>query len=119
MKYFSVFLPDPTTNTGPQTAAQREVMNAFVGEAIARGEFLSGGGFLPLAKAGAIVRRGSGETRVIDGPYVESKEWIGGYAMLDYASREAAIEGARRFLAAAGDGECITYQIMDGPHPDA
>jgi hypothetical protein len=93
-------------------------MNAFVGDAIARGEFLSGGGFLPLAKTGAIVRRAGGETRVIDGPYVEAKEWIGGYAMLEYASREAAIDGARRFLAAAGDGECITYQVMDGPHPD-
>jgi hypothetical protein len=119
MKYFSLFLPDPNTNHAQQTPAQREAMNAFVGDAIARGEFVSGGGFLPLSTTGAVVRRINGDTRVIDGPYVESKEWVGGYAMLEYASREAAIDGARRFLAVAGDGECVTYQIMEGPHPDA
>jgi len=27
---------------------------------------------------------------------------------------DAAIDGARRFLEVAGDGECITYQIMEG-----
>jgi hypothetical protein len=65
------------------------------------------------------VRRSSGKSSVIDGPYVESKELIGGFAMLEYPTREAAIDGARRFLEVAGDGECITYQVMDGPHPDA
>jgi hypothetical protein len=51
---------------------------------------------------------------VVDGPYVESKELIGGFAMLEYPTRDAAIDGARRFLEVAGDGECITYQIMEG-----
>ncbi|MEO7431168.1 MAG: YciI family protein [Dokdonella sp.] len=116
MKYFSVFLPDPKTNHGQQTPDQREAMNAFVTDAVSRGEFISGGGFLPLAQHGAVVRRENGATRVIDGPYAEAKEWVGGFAMLEYASREAAVDGAQRFLAVAGDGECITYQVMDGPH---
>jgi hypothetical protein len=77
-----------------------------------RGEFLGGGGFLSLATEGAVVRRAYGETRVIDGPYVETKELIGGFAMLEYTSRAAAIDGARRFLEVAGDGECTTYPIM-------
>ena len=119
MKYFSIYLPDPKTNLGPQTDAQRQVMQAFMQDAMARGEFVGGGGFLSLAKNGAVLRREHGETRVIDGPYVETKELVGGFAMLEYASREAAIDGARRFLDAAGDGETVTYQIMDGPHPDA
>ena len=49
----------------------------------------------------------------IDGPYAESKELLGGFAMLQYPSREAAIDGAKRFLEVAGDGECVTYQLMD------
>lgn len=116
MKYFSIYIPDPKTNSAaPPTDEQRKEMDRFVGEAIARGEFLGGGGFLSLKEHGAIVRRANGESQVIDGPYAESKELIGGFAMLRYDSREAAIEGAKRFMDVAGDGECITYQIVEGP----
>ena len=90
-------------------------MDRFVGESIARGEFLGGGGFLPLRQHGAVVRRSDGVAEVIDGPYAESKEVVGGFAMLQYDSREAAIEGAKRFMDVAGDGECVTYRIVDGP----
>jgi hypothetical protein len=63
-----------------------------------------------------VVRRTKGKISVIDGPYAESKELLGGFAMLEFPSHEAAIEGTRRFLEVAGDGECVTYQITDGPH---
>ena len=121
MKYFSIYIPDPKTNGfSPPTGSQKEEMDRFVAEALARGEFLGGGGFLSLKDHGAIVRRSNGESSVVDGPYTESKELIGGFAMLQYDSREAAIDGARRFMDVAGDGECITYRIVDGPHdPDA
>ena len=115
MKYFSIYVPDPKTNPAHKpTGAQKEAMDKFVADAIARGELLSGGGFLPLRQTGAVVRQRDGKARVIDGPYAESKELLGGFAMLQYPSREAAIEGAKRFLEVAGDGECITYQIMEG-----
>jgi hypothetical protein len=119
MKYFSVYIPDSKTNHGNPTAEQQATMKKFVEDAIARGEFISGGGFLSLATNGVIVRRSNGATSVVDGPYVETKELIGGFAMLNYSSRDSAIDGARRFLEVAGDGECTTYQIADGPHPDA
>jgi hypothetical protein len=115
MKFFSIYIPDPKTNPAKApTGKQKEAMDAFVGDAIKRGEFLSGGGFLSLAKNGAVVRRSNGTSSVIDGPYVESKELVGGFAMLQYPSREAAIEGAKRFMDVAGDGECVSYQIMEG-----
>ncbi|HSE12071.1 MAG TPA: YciI family protein [Rudaea sp.] len=115
MKYFSIFIPDSKTNPAHRpTGKEKEAMDAFVADAVRRGEFLSGGGFLSLATNGAIVRRTKGKSSVIDGPYAESKELVGGFAMLEYPSREAAIEGARRFLDVAGDGECITYQIAAG-----
>ena len=118
MKYFSIYLPNPKTNLGTPTAEQRQAMDEFVKDAIARGEFVSGGGFLSLAEHGAVLRRENGNTTVVDGPYVESKELVGGFANLNYASRDAAIDGARRFLAVAGDGECVTYRV-DTPHTDA
>ena len=117
MKYFSIYIPDAVTNCEGQTSQQQQEMQKFVEGAIARGEFLQGGGFLSIVEKGAVVRRVNGETRLIDGPYAESKELIGGFAMLSYASREAAIEGTRRFLEVAGDGECMTYQIAEGSDP--
>jgi hypothetical protein len=114
VKYFSIYIPNASTNPAHKpTGAEKERMDKFVGEAIARGEFLSGGGFLPVKTHGAVVRRTNGKYAVIDGPYAESKELIGGFAMLQYPSREAAIEGAKRFMDVAGDGECITYALME------
>lgn len=116
MKYFSIYIPNPNTNNGgPTTGKAREEMDRFAAAAAARGELLGGGGFLPLRSHGAIVRRANGSSQVIDGPYAEAKEIVGGFAMLQYDSREAAIEGAKRFMDVAGDGECITYAIVDGP----
>jgi hypothetical protein len=114
MKYFSIYIPDAQTNPARKpTGAQKERMDQFVADAIARGELLQGGGFLPIKTHGCVVRRTNGKSSVIDGPYAESKELIGGFAMLKYASREAAIEGAKRFMDVAGDGECITYALME------
>ena len=116
MKYFSIYIPDPKTNPASKpTGKQKEAMDKFVADAAQRGELLMGGGFLSIKDHGCIVRRTNGKATVIDGPYAESKELIGGFAMLEYPSREAAIDGARRFMDVAGDGECVTYQIMDGP----
>jgi hypothetical protein len=114
MKYFSIYIPDPKTNAAAKpTGKYKEDMDKFVADAIARGELLQGGGFLSIKDHGVIMRRTNGKSSVIDGPYTESKELLGGFAMLQYPSREAAIDGARRFLEVAGDGECITYQLME------
>ena len=118
MKYFSIYIPDPNTNAGPPTGARRDEMNAFIAKSLQSGELLMGGGFRSITTSGAVLRRTNGTTRVIDGPYAESKELLGGFAMLEYPSREAAIDGARRFLQVAGDGECVTYQIMEGPEAE-
>jgi hypothetical protein len=115
MKYLGIYIPDPKNNAGPLTGKRKEEMDAFVAGAIQRGELLMGGGFRSIGEHGCVVRRTNGKNAVIDGPYAESKELLGGFAMLEYPSREAAIEGTRRFLEVAGDGECVTYQIADGP----
>jgi len=116
MRYFSTYIPDPKTNGGgPTTGKQKEQMDKFVADAVQRGELIMGGGFLSIKQHGCVVRRENGASRVIDGPYAESKELLGGFAMLEYPSREAAIDGAKRFLEVAGDGECVTYAIM-GEH---
>jgi hypothetical protein len=52
---------------------------------------------------------------VTDGPFTESKEVVGGFAILKANSKEEAIELARQFLQIAGEGECELRQIYE-PH---
>ena len=59
-------------------------------------------GLHPPAK-GARVKFGAGKPRVIDGPFTESKELLGGYWMIQVKSREEAIEWAKRAPMLDGD----------------
>jgi hypothetical protein len=63
------------------------------------------------------VRLRGGKLSLRDGPFTETKEVIGGYAILEAASKEEAIELTRRFLKVHGnewDIECEVRQL-DGP----
>lgn len=59
-------------------------------------------GLHPVAK-GARVSFNGGKAEVTDGPFIESKEVIGGYWIIQAKSREEAVEWARRVPAAEGD----------------
>src|SRR3954471_18772586 len=61
------------------------------------GIFETGGGLLPSAQ-GHKVRMAGGNITVTDGPFAETKEVIGGFAILNYASHDEAIAGARRVM---------------------
>jgi hypothetical protein len=80
---------------GAPPRALMEAMDAFVGESVAAGQFLDGGGLHGTEDAVNFIVREGGTTRV-DGPYAEVKEVIGGYSVLEFASREDAAENARR-----------------------
>ena len=80
------------------------------------------GGLLPSA-AGARVRVRDGKLTVTDGPFAETKELIGGYAIVDVASRDEAVALGRQFMeihaavmGASYEGECEIRQMFDGAH---
>jgi hypothetical protein len=69
---------------------------------------------MPTAN-GARVRLSKGKLSVVDGPFTEAKEVIGGYALLEAASMDEAIELAKRFLKVHGDEwevECEVRALM-------
>lgn len=66
------------------------------------GVLISSGGLLPSA-SGARIELTGGELIVRDGPFAESKELIGGYAIIEAASREAAIDYGRKFMKLHSD----------------
>jgi hypothetical protein len=82
------------------------------------GTLLDQGGLLPSA-AGALVRLSGGKVTVIDGPFTEAKELIGGYAVYQYRTKEEAVEQARRFMELhaehwpAVEAVCEVRQIME------
>ena len=78
-------------------ASLYEEMGKFIEEATKSGNFVSGAGLQPTS-AGSRVRLKSGKITVMDGPFAESKEIVGGYAIMDAKSREEALALARRFM---------------------
>ena len=83
------------------------------------GVLLETGGLLPSAK-GARVRASGGKLSVTDGPFAETKELVGGYAIVEAKSRDEAVELGKRFmdvhvtvLGSAYDGECEIRQLYD------
>ncbi len=77
-------------------------MTRFNAEMQKAGVMLTGEGLHPPV-SGARVAFGGGKPRVIDGPFVEAKEMVGGYWMVEVRSKDEAIEWARRCPAADGD----------------
>jgi hypothetical protein len=78
----------------------KELMDAIAkqGEQAAKaGTMLGSGGLGPTA-TGARVRLSNGKISVIDGPFAEAKEIIGGYAQFELKSKEEAVEGAVKFM---------------------
>jgi hypothetical protein len=100
-------------------------MGAFLEEGAKSGVFLSADGLQPSSK-GARVRYTGSQRTVIDGPFAESKELVAGFVLLQFPSKEEAIEWARRFVqidapGRGGESECEIRPIFEfddyGPSP--
>lgn len=73
------------------------------GEALKKAGALVGSNRLRPTSAATTVRIANGKSQVLDGPYVDSKEQLGGYFLIDVANLDAAISWASR-CPAAGHG---------------
>lgn len=78
-------------------------------EATRTGVMIDTGGLARSAE-GARVRVTGGKVTVTDGPFTEAKELVGGYAIMELPSREAAIEQGRRFMQLHRDILGPTYE---------
>ena len=78
-------------------ASLHEEMGKFIEETTKGGNFIGAAGLQP-SSAGARVRLKGGKITVTDGPFAETKEIIGGYAIMDAKSRQEALALARRFM---------------------
>jgi hypothetical protein len=62
-----------------------------------------------------IHKSAGGKVMVTDGPFAETKEVIGGYALLKAANKDEVVELTRRFLSVVGQGTCEIHQLYEMP----
>ena len=110
MKFLSVY---KTVERGvPPSQEEMDNMSKLIEEGMKAGWLLAVEGCMPSV-TGARVRKSNGKTTVMDGPFMETKELIGGLAILQANSKEHAIELAKYFLGHAEDGECELRQLHE------
>ena len=90
-------------------------MGKLMEEMIAAGSLVRTAGLKPT-KDGVRVRSNHGKITQTDGPFTETKEVIGGYAILEAKSMQEAIELTKRFLAVHGDEWNLECEVrpLDG-----
>jgi len=112
MRFISLFThQDRGTPPTPKLMAD---MGKLIEDGMKAGWLLATEG-VPSGSTGTRVHSSGGEITVVDGPFTEAKEVIGGYALLQARSKEEAIELTRRFLEVAGDGTCELHPLYEAP----
>jgi hypothetical protein len=84
-------------DSGPPSLELVKAMSAFNEELARAGVLLALGGLLPSTHGARITfASGGGSPRVVDGPFTEAKELVGGYWIIQARSQEEAVEWASR-----------------------
>jgi len=113
MRFISIFTHEPTNRAPTQEEMTR--MGKLVQQGMQEGWLLATEG-VSFGEKGFRVHKGSGSDVVImDGPFAETKEVLGGYALIKADSKEHVIELTKNFLNVAGSGTCEIYQLYEMP----
>jgi hypothetical protein len=105
---------DPTT----ETEAMHRDISALNVEMKAAGVRFFAGGLHPARSAKSLRARADTKVHVTDGPYLETKEHIGGFWILDCADEDAALDWGRK-AAIACRAPVEVRRFHDGPPPKA
>jgi len=105
MRFMLIVKSDARSEAGVlPTDKELADMGRFNDEMVKAGVMLAGEGLQPTSKGARVVFAG-GKPRVIDGPFTEAKEIVGGFWLIQAKSREEAVEWARRVPFEQGEIE--------------
>jgi hypothetical protein len=113
MRYISIFTHEHANR--PPTEAEMAAMGKLIEDGMKAGWLIATEGVQFGQEGVRIHRSQAGETTVIDGPFSEAKEVIGGYALLRANSKAEVVELCRNFLAVAGQGTCQVHELFEVP----
>ena len=115
MKFISMIRVNETTGQRPSERLMAE-MGKLMEEMTRNGALVLTAGLRPTAE-GFRVRSNRGALSTTDGPFTETKEVIGGFAILEARDRDEAMDMTKRFLAVHGDEWNLECEVrpLDGP----
>ena len=112
MRFLCLYTPGK--REGAPTQEEMDRMGKLVEEGMKAGWLVSTEGCLP-SSLGARVRLSDGKFTVTDGPFAETRELVGGFAIVEANSKQEAIELTKHFLQVAGGGETEIRQLYEAP----
>jgi hypothetical protein len=119
MKYLMLIKHSEHYRSEPLPQELMDAMGEFVAASFKSGVLKDTAGLKSSAE-GFRVGLSRGKVRVTDGPFSESKEVVGGYALAEFASKEEALTMAREFMDLhrkhwpSFEGECEVRPLEDG-----
>jgi hypothetical protein len=112
MRFFGYTLAsEADIPTEPPRPELYEEMDTFVTGAMEAGIIIATGGIAPTSE-GTKVSLVDGAFTVVDGPFTEAKELVGGWALMECRDMDEAVEWTKRFLSVLGAGECRVRPVM-------
>src|SRR3954452_25084203 len=114
MRYISLFTHERKHNV-PPTEAEMATMGKLIEEGMKAGWLIATEGVQFGHEGVRIHKAAGGEVTVIDGPFAEAKEVVGGYALMRASSKAEVIELCRKFLNVVGQGTCEVHELFDEP----
>jgi hypothetical protein len=118
MRFMTIYKPGEESTT-PPSAEHMEAMGKFIEELAKSGILIQTDGLVHSSKGARVRMNADGSFKVVDGPFTESKEIIGGYAIINVKSKAEAVELTKRFLKVAGGGESEVREMHEQPAYDA
>ena len=118
MKYLMLIKHTESSRKQPIPQGLMDAMGEFVAEGFKSGILKDTAGLKPTADAFRI-RQSGGTLHVTDGPFAETKEVVGGFAMIEVKSHDEAREVARQFMELHRvhwpefEGECEARPLED------
>jgi len=121
MRFLSILTHHPKNRL--PTEAEMAAMHELIVEGMKAGWLIECEGVTFGTQGVRVHKSASGEITVTDGPFPETKEVLGGYALLKASSMTEAVAHTRRFLDSIGktpvegtwEGTWETYQLFEMP----
>ena len=116
MRFLAMIRLKENTGLVPGEQLMRD-MGALLEDMIREGSMIRTAPLRPTAE-GVRVRQRHGQLFTSDGPFIETKEMVGGFAILEAQTMQEAVELTKRFLGIHGDEWDIEIEVRPFGGPE-